>query len=562
MWYKPKTLPAILLATALIYTVIHCLLHLLFNIIVFEILYFILTLGLSHFGNEFYLACTPNLESTSTGSNDDQRCIFSISTVEPEPVRVSISHKCDNMSNIVCHTNVSVTQDQVTTYNLSRSLSLSLNGVDRRKQYNHGVHFKAENNKNISIVFLNDRYGTADAYLGIPVHPSSSREYVYYAISAPQPQSVASEQKGFIAIVSTMDNTAVTVTPGDTYLPTYTFFSKEVNCSSATHCFLPRRGTTIIIAHSEDLTGRKVVADKPITLLSGHQCANMPANVGNCDHMVEQIPPISNWGRNFMLAPLHSRKAYVYRVVASQNDTSVKIVCGNQRGNSQTIDTRMLQAGSFHEATVNTTEGYCFVSTNHPVMTVQYCLGYKYEDELIRKSNTDPFLVQIPAIEQYSKINRLAFLNISNIIRYHYSTLYVTITIPSAYYQPNDILINGGSLQARIQKGHRGVSIGNVKDAGGDIQGYTVAIVVPSGTKLYDIRHRNPSAVFGTIVYAYGSEKSYGYVGSLGLNEGLWTVVCSPIRHDSSLLLFDVCCVYTCAHCVEYIILSNTVQRM
>ena len=503
-----------------------------YNIIVFEILYFVPTLGLSHFGNEFFLACTPNLEATS-----DQRCIFSISTVEPNPVRVSISHKCAH-SNAVCRTSVSVTQGQATTYNLSRLLILGLDIAHLHEQYNRGVHFKAEDNKNISIVFLNDQYGTADAYLGIPVQHPSSREYVYYAISAPQPQPVV-HFKSFIAIVSTMDNTAVTVTPGHSYLRIYNL-SGEVNCPSETHCFLPRKGMTITIADSKDLTGRKVVTDKPITFLTGHQCANMPANIRNCDHMVEQIPPISNWGRNFILAPLHSRKAYVYRVVASQNDTSVKVVCRSQRGSNQTNITRILQAGSFHEATVNTAEGYCFVSANLPVMTVQYCLGFKYE-EPNRQINTDPFLVQIPAIEQYSNINKLVFLNTSNIIRYPYSTLYVTITIPSAYYQPNVILINRVSLQTKIRKGD--ASVGYVSNAEGVIQGYAAVIVVPRGTGSFDIQHRNPSAVLGTIVYAYGFQKSYGYVGSLGFNKGLWTVVCSPVSHNSSLFLFDVCCV-------------------
>ncbi|HUT76845.1 MAG TPA: IgGFc-binding protein [Polyangia bacterium] len=52
-----------------------------------------------------------------------------------------------------------------------------------------------------------------------------------------------------------------------------------------------------------DLTGTLVLADKPVVVFGGHTCGNVPGSAsGYCDHLEEQLPPLSTWGTAVMLA--------------------------------------------------------------------------------------------------------------------------------------------------------------------------------------------------------------------------------------------------------------------
>jgi hypothetical protein len=56
-----------------------------------------------------------------------------------------------------------------------------------------------------------------------------------------------------------------------------------------------------------DLTGARITADKPVAVVSGTSCANIPIDSGSCDHLEEMIPPLISWGKNFRSAPIANR---------------------------------------------------------------------------------------------------------------------------------------------------------------------------------------------------------------------------------------------------------------
>ena len=65
-----------------------------------------------------------------------------------------------------------------------------------------------------------------------------------------------------------------------------------------------------------DVTGLMVTADKPISVMSGLQCAVIP--VGGCDYLMEHVPPVSALGNHYVIAPFMDRQSgYVYRVIAT-----------------------------------------------------------------------------------------------------------------------------------------------------------------------------------------------------------------------------------------------------
>lgn len=60
---------------------------------------------------------------------------------------------------------------------------------------------------------------------------------------------------------------------------------------------------------NQDITGILVNSTKPIGVYAGHSCAFVPENVFYCDHMVEQIPPVSELGKEHIVPPIVGRDA-------------------------------------------------------------------------------------------------------------------------------------------------------------------------------------------------------------------------------------------------------------
>ena len=57
-----------------------------------------------------------------------------------------------------------------------------------------------------------------------------------------------------------------------------------------------------------DATGMFVNSSKPIAVYGGHSCAFVPTpNVMFCDHIVEQIPPVSELGTTHVVPPIVGR---------------------------------------------------------------------------------------------------------------------------------------------------------------------------------------------------------------------------------------------------------------
>jgi hypothetical protein len=80
----------------------------------------------------------------------------------------------------------------------------------------------------------------------------------------------------------------------------------------------------------EDVTGTVVTADKPVAVFGGHSCAMVPNGAyWACDHLEEQLIPLSAWGTNSVLAryaPRHNCETEdlaLWRIIAGAGDMRV-----------------------------------------------------------------------------------------------------------------------------------------------------------------------------------------------------------------------------------------------
>ena len=106
--------------------------------------------------------------------------------------------------------------------------------------------------------------------------------------------------------------------------------------------FLNRYQTYHMRSTLIDYTGTYIRSDRPIAVYGGHECAQIPAHVGYCDHIVAAMPPVGSLGTAFGLVPFEGRAfaGYIVRILSVRDGTRVEC---NIHG------TRFLARGAFWE---------------------------------------------------------------------------------------------------------------------------------------------------------------------------------------------------------------------
>jgi hypothetical protein len=220
-----------------------------------------------------------------------------------------------------------------------------------------------------------------------------------------------------------------------------------------------------------DLTGTIVTADKRFALFSGHNCAYVPSSsVKSCNILVEQIPAVNTWGKQFVFGPLQSRSTCVYRVLASEDNTDVTI-------NGSTVAT--LKAGEYYEE-VNQTKP-ADIATSAPALVMQFSKGFDNSDNI-----GDPMMITIAPVEQYS--THYLFATASAGLWHSYVNLAFSGTSP--------ILLDGKPILTNSALGYDRPT--------------TLTIPVSAGT--HTLQSESP---FGAYSYGFGyDENSYDAYGN------------------------------------------------
>ncbi|MBI5477942.1 MAG: IgGFc-binding protein [Deltaproteobacteria bacterium] len=171
---------------------------------------------------------------------------------------------------------------------------------------------------------------TNDASLLLPRHTWSDAEGKSSYIVMSRPTMVVSNglskswSPGFFAVVGSQDGTQVSVkftantiagassnpqayTPGSTgtfslNAGTVLMIASGHNdaCPVVTDPQCPANGSYCDQANGYDLTGTEITADKPVGVFGGHNCDFVPYNKWACDHLEEQLFPLTAWGKHYV----------------------------------------------------------------------------------------------------------------------------------------------------------------------------------------------------------------------------------------------------------------------
>jgi PKD repeat protein len=195
-------------------------------------------------------------------------------------------------------------------------------------------------------------------------------------------------------VVASENNTKVTITPSkvtDLLKPANVPFTITLNkgdlyqVQSMNHPNLVGQG---------DLTGSYIKSDKPVAFYSGCWSTTIPIGATSAwDHLYEQIPPVRSWGRKFVTVPLLGRSLDVFRILASEDKTTIRI------GSNTPI---LLNKGKFYEFQL-TKDQPSLIESDRPILLAQFMVS----NEVDRPANVaqanwdgDPLMLIVSPVDQ------------------------------------------------------------------------------------------------------------------------------------------------------------------
>lgn len=347
----------------------------------------------------------------------------------------------------------------------------------------NGIHVTAEDE--ISVYALNYLDQTTDGYTALP---TSLLGADYLALAYKNTEAAweePTEQGDFrviggtqFAVVATENDTVVTITPStDSGLRTRGVpFNISLN-----------RGETYRLIEETtaeaDFTGTLIAATRPVAVFSGHKCANLPDGFQACDHLVEQLPPVTTWGRRFVTMPLATRQhGDTFRILAARDSTMIAV---------NGVLAGRLDRGQFLERVL---AAPAEILASEPVLIVQLANSSEFDD-----TTGDPFMLLIPPVEQFGGDYTFATPRLFDSWQHSYTNIFDDfLNLAVRMGDAEAITLDGAPIDPGVW-----VPIGN--------SGYSGAqISVTPGV------HRVTAPLpFGACVYGWADFESYAYVGGI-----------------------------------------------
>ncbi|MBI5534005.1 MAG: hypothetical protein HY898_14890 [Deltaproteobacteria bacterium] len=210
---------------------------------------------------------------------------------------------------------------------------------------------------------------TVDSSMLLPVNAWGTT----YAVAS-RPQWIQGTYKfaGFYAVVASTDGTLVTLQPSATGASVQA--GGGVPASGAATVALNRGGVLQVLGTVDtpsDLTGTMVTASRPVQVIGGHNCTDVPATTGYCDHLEESMIPLPALGKDYFVGanslPSMAKKGVLTRIIAVEGATNIVYDPPNGAWPSM-----VPQTGAFGE--IDATTSYR-ITADKRVLVAQYMKG-------------------------------------------------------------------------------------------------------------------------------------------------------------------------------------------
>ena len=384
-----------------------------------------------------------------------------------------------------------------------------------------GIHIKAQGNRRIIVIGQHEEEASNDAYLALSVIPQPPGiSYEYIAASILGDAGTVSQSKDSVAlIVGTEDDTEIILESsvvirhpfapaaiGGEFLPGTPVQFRTVTIQRFQTFYLQVRGG--------DISGTRIIANKQISVFSGHECANIPLAVQPCDILIEQLPPIDTWGTEVVTVPLRTRSGDILKVFASQASTTVNVTYTNINSGLVTSDSFTLGRNGFRKlggTSIVATGAICdfaLIQSNNSIAVFQFSRSYATDNNLI----SDPFMLSVPSCEQYRDSYAVATAPFDHLIE---GTVigqvayvnYTNIAVPAEYFNASLITVNNNPINASEFR--------PIRRADNSLWGYGAQLLLDEGAQV--MSHSDPNAALSVTLYGFSNQMSWGCAGGTGL---------------------------------------------
>jgi phage baseplate assembly protein gpV len=434
-------------------------------------------LGTSYIGCEYYPTVTPNV----VGDNFSFAVV--VSNVSDQDATITITRGGNQVVQQVAPKNTVqvITLPWVATLKQTGASKLVVDGAYRLRstqpvtvyQYNPLEYQKAG-----SFSYTND------ASLLMPTNVWGQETVVVT-------RNTLNGLPGVYAVVARADNTKVELTPSAT--------GKIVQAgggvaANGTGIVMLSEGDVLQVLSAaggggpdiSDLTGTRVVSDKPVQVIGAHACSYVPYNITACDHLEEFNLPLDNLAKDYIVstpfvkAPNQNPqiKARMVRVIATTDATTITYD-PPQPG----APAALAKAGDYAE--IQTDKDFQ-ISANFKIAVSEYMLG-----QAAGGGTGDPAMtISVPTAQYRGDYSFHAPTN--------YESNFANITAPDG----TKVLIDGVMVQGFMAIGATGFGVARVQLSNNGDGNHTIT----------------GDQDFGVQVYGYGQYTSYWYPGGLDLN--------------------------------------------
>ena len=399
----------------------------------------------------------------------------------------SASYVIESIDGVIQQGTVSL--NSPTTVDISSDFQIVGSDFENREK---GIHIYTTNDEEIFVIGENFiqpfNHGVFLAYPCLTFETENGFEY--FVISTEATGTLASQ----VVVVGCENETKVQVMPTQlislpTNLQEASSTSASIEAGMTSSELTLNQMQTLLVSSTDDLTGTKIVSNKPLTVIAGHECASVPFFSTGCEPIAYQIPPSLTWGTSFLIGAFDGRDpeaGSVFRLLTTE-ETPIIITCGNSE------PTGIPSVTSVFEFSTNQ---YCFLRSSKPILVVQLSVSGSIDNR------GDPAAALVSPIDQY--VNKVSFVSLQTSV---FPTNYITVTVPAQHFNPSSILLDGNVLDCTW------TAIRNDSDLNQTV-GYGCSKSVTSGAsspEQHSISHADDDGLLSVLAYGFNERSKTGY---------------------------------------------------
>ena len=347
--------------------------------------------------------------------------------------------------------------------------------------------------------------------------------YEYFALSTDY-NGQSLNRRSEVLLVGNHNDTVISITPTQTVsLPedaqSHTADLVSIAPGTTHNVTLNQFQTLLVFNPTYDITGTRIVSTKPLTVLTGHQCAQFPTSATFCEPVHVQMPPTFLWGNEFLLAPFAGRTSQQqYKLVTAENSTTIVYRCGTSTAIGRTLsgagvgDYLSFPAGLF-----------CSLVATKPIFVVQLGAGHSIDNV------GDPVMAVVSPTDRH--VNCITFL--ADIVLFPFSFISITV-LPEHFGNDKHIVLDGNELSC---------SWNEIYNSSG-LAGYGCSISITTTGKHF-VNHSD--GLLSVTAYGWSNSPAWGHAILMGMSLEKFetTDTISGIMNTSLVILFNHSILYS-----------------